>query len=320
MQTVKPLAHIVCLLALGAVSCNDEVFIDDFLPEIPAPELDERNSHVALEFESDNWDVLYATGRAGILTAHIFDTDGSDDGRGTGLKGLGTMVYDLDEYSFRIERNAPDMLELHLVENMQDEPEKITVTVGNDVETKTLQAVLHPTSKYAVDRVEFEWDGFESHDGQLELADAFIVDNSKNETPVTFYVNPYADARREILFTDSYSTPIYYFGLWLGDPLPKITIPDVADGLPEPDGPEVEFCPETRYIDCGLDPEHTERVEIGAGLVREVNIYLVTETYRVPYTVHATNPFNGREKTFSGILKSSRPYDCRVFALEKTEP
>lgn len=319
LQIVKFTARIFCCLAaLGAAACNDGAFIEEFLPEAPSVTLDAQDSRFTVEFEAGNWNIDYATGSAAILSGTAFDAEGNELGSARGFEGLGKLVYETDSYSFDIVRRAPDRLEIVLVENLEDEAVKIEITVGNEIETEKIRAMLQPTPKYEIDRVEFDWQNFQVYDERLMLVDSFTVDNSGSGSAATVSVTPFRDAAREIVFTDKSGSSEYDFKLWFGEPLPKVRIPDVSDGKPVPQGPEVEFGSGPQKLGCGLDPGHIETVEIGAGLVREVHVYLITEEYRVPYTIHATNPFNGRVKTSSGTLSSTRPYDCFVIALEKT--
>lgn len=318
---MKRFAHIICCLAaLGAASCNDEVFVEDFLPQAPTVVLSESRSSAAVDFEAGNWDVAGVSDDFSRIIGRVYDLEGNDLGYDYGSKGLARICFELDGLAFRIERSAPDRLELTLVENLRGEPVQLKVEVGNEFETEHIPLTLQPTSRYRIDSVEYGWEGFSSQDNMLELADRFTVDNSSGTEAVTIIVTPYRDAARTISFYSSDGHDESDFRRWFGEPLPGITIPDIRDGKPVPDGPEVQFGIQQQRLDCGLDPEYSESVEIPAGLVREVHVYLETEEYSVPYSIHAVNPFNGREMTFSGELRSSRPYGCLIIPLEPAEP
>ena len=203
LQIVKFTARIFCCLAaLGAAACNDGAFIEEFLPEAPSVTLDAQDSRYTVEFEAGNWNIDYASGSAAILSGTAFDAEGNELGSARGFEGLGKLVYETDSYSFDIVRRAPDRLEIVLVENLEDEAVKIEITVGNEIETEKIRAMLQPTPKYEVDRVEFDWQNFQVYDERLMLVDSFTVDNSGSGSAATVSVTPFRDAAREIVFTD----------------------------------------------------------------------------------------------------------------------
>lgn len=56
---MKNLCKILWLgLWVFAAGCNSNVFVDDYLPEVPVIQLSETDSVARIAFESDNWDIL----------------------------------------------------------------------------------------------------------------------------------------------------------------------------------------------------------------------------------------------------------------------
>ena len=62
-------------------------------------------------------------------------------------------------------------------------------------------------------------------------------------------------------------------------------------------------------LSAGLDKTFSTRVPVPGGKYMEVGVYVSVENYTVPFTLHCSNPDNGRTRTFSGKLTSDRPYD-----------
>ena len=103
--------------------------------------------------------------------------------------------------------------------------------------------------------------------------------------------------------------PADYYTTILGNPLPEVAIPDVEGGKPVMRDTRATFSLGEQDLPAGLDKNFSARVPVPAGKKMEVGVYVSVENYSVPFTLHCSNPDNGRTRTFSGKLASDRPYD-----------
>ena len=95
MRTSNLLKCLLTALTLTVnMSCNSDVFIDEFLTETPAPiSLTEEASEATISFEADNWDV-WSIGSIGFET-YPFICDEEGNGLTLPLENGGKDYYDI---------------------------------------------------------------------------------------------------------------------------------------------------------------------------------------------------------------------------------
>lgn len=306
-----------CAAALLAVGCNDEVFVDAFLPESPEIVVERSGEASTLRFKASNWDVLSVMGPMSPLYGDIYDASGRLVARGQSLcgEGLLTMVYDDGLLDFRIERSDYRELSVVLGENLRERPYVVHIAVGNEYETGSVTATLAPSGKYRVDSVAYDWNAFFFTDNTARTKEAFTIDNTESDQPVTMYVSPYRNEYRTVRFwPESYGDHREEI---LGLPLPEVRIPDTEEGRPVFGDASARFVENEQRMPLSFSDEEQAAVTVPAGQRLRIEVLLVCEEFRVPYTLYVSHPVTGRRRTFAGTLFSSVPYHYYIF---KTDP
>ena len=300
-----------CLLAAAILAgCNDDVFIDNFMPDVPQVLLSEEDSCTAVGFNAANWGVLRCYSLYGGMETSATTLDGEPQELPWNVGKKGRIDYGDRFLDFHLEKESNGRLGLTLRENLYDEPVRIYIEVGNEYETRMLEPLLMPTPKYKVDSVAYDWDSFRSwsEDPVVEIAYSTVVDNRGSSQPVSIRMYPYRHSKRTTTFYASEGNWVELnYRRIFGNSLPKIEIPDVADGEAAMQGTEVEFGLARQTTDYGRDTDFGIDIKVEAGAWQEITIANGIRTYSVDYTVYASCPWSGRRRTFSGTLECSRP-------------
>lgn len=314
MKVLQNTFGLICAVFLTA--CNAEVFIDDFLPDPPEIMLTEGKASV--DFEAENWGILWIS-KSNLVSSFsvritILDPEGTplpqslplDEGK------LAVVSVQTEFHDFTIEKRNARRLDLIPGENMEDDPVRYLIEVGNGYERKTISAVFPPSRKYQVDSVVYQWDTFSWSDYILEPVQTVKVDNSASSQPTTVFVHPYRDASRKVTCVFDEGRMEQTFEKIFGKNKTEMTIPDLVDGKPVFGSTKVFFEKESQELDAGMDRELEVPVGIEAGDRREVCVFVCVESYSVPFKVYASHPETGKKRVFSGVLYSKRPFDYLV--------
>ena len=299
------------LLALAGSGCNGDVFIDEFMPgDPPSISIGRAGETVTVPFEADNWGVRYFEDLGYGFSTQCTDGDGNgfhlpmEEGQ-TGTVRIYNEFFDLEAV-----RCSGRELELTLRENLYDNPVEFGLAVGNLYEEKLISLRLAPGSKYRVDSVAYDWSQFFTYDYKAEWVYSIRVDNTMGTDTIWPTIRPYEGAVRSVRFFIPGSVmPAGYYATILGNPLPEVVIPDVEGGQPVLRDTRAFFWLTDQDLPSDLDETFAVRVPVPGGKYMEVGVYVTVENYTVPFTLHCSNPDNGRTRAFSGTLTSDRPYD-----------
>ena len=298
-------------LLLAAGGCNGDVFIDDFMPgNPPSVTIERAGETVKIPFEADNWGIYGLGSIYSSFGVQVTDLEGNalllplEEGQ-TGIVRIVDDYLDLEA----VKRGGREV-ELTLRENLYDDSLELNLDVGNVYEMKSIPLRLAPGSKYRVDSVAYDWSQFFTYDYKAEWVYSLIVDNTLAADTVWVNIRPYEKAVRRVRFSiPGQVMPADYYTTILGNPLPEVAIPDVEGGKPVMRDTRATFSLGEQDLPAGLDKNFSARVPVLAGKKMEVGVYVSVENYSVPFTLHCSNPDNGRTRTFSGELSSDRPYD-----------
>ena len=299
------------LLLFAGGGCNGDVFIDDFMPgNPPSVSIEQEGATVTIPFEEDNWGIHSLGSIYSSFGVQVTDLEGNDlylpmeEGQ-TGIVRTIDDFLDLEV----VKRNGREV-ELTLRENLYDNPVELDLVVGNRYEEKTIPIRAASGSKYRVDSVAYDWSRFSTYDYKAEWVYSIIVDNTQGTDTTWAHVRPYEKAVRRVRFSipGEVMGKDYYTTL-LGDSLPEVAIPDVADGKPVVQDTRATFDLEEQDLPVDLDKDFTVLVPVPGGKNMEVSAYVSVEHYDVPFVIHCSHPYSGRTRTFSGTLSSDRPYD-----------
>lgn len=309
-RLLVPLAAcLVVLLLTGA--CNSGVFIDDFLPGRPsAVTLTRAGESVTIPFEADNWGIRNAWSANESLNFSSTDLEGNLQSLPFAEEATGIVRLRNDYFDLEVRKENRRELAICLYENLYDAPIDISLAVGNDYEQKVISFSALATGKYRVDSVAYDWAQFQTYDYSMEEVGSFTVDNTQGNDTVWWIVYPFQDIRRKITFFTS--GPVWddrHYARLLGQPLPTIAIPDAVDGKPVMQDSRAAFGIREQQLETNLDKNVSRRVGIPGGKCQQIEVFVGIVHYNVPYTVHCSNPENGRTRTFSGTLYSDTPTD-----------
>ena len=310
-QLYTRLACTAGLLSLLLAGCNSDVFIDEFMPgEPPSVTIERADEPVTVSFEADNWGVRYFEDLGYGFSTQCTDKDGNSCYLPLEEGQVGTVRIYNEFFDLEAARRGGHELELTLRENLYDHPVEFGLAVGNMYEEKLIPLRLAPGSKYRVDSVAYDWSQFFTYDYKAEWVYSLIVDNTLAADTVWVNIRPYEKAVRRVRFSiPGQVMPADYYTTILGNPLPEVAIPDVEGGKPVMRDTRATFSLGEQDLPAGLDKNFSARVPVLAGKKMEVGVYVSVENYSVPFTLHCSNPDNGRTRTFSGELSSDRPYD-----------
>ena len=316
------IAHLAfgLLFAFTQGGCNSDVFIDEFMPgEPPSVSLARVGECATIPFEGDNWGILSIYAYSGM---HAWPTDLEGNSLSLPLdEGQLAIVHVQDEFfDFQIEKKNRHELSVTLHENLYDNPVELSLVVGNPYEEKAIPFRLAAGSKYRVDSVSYDWSQFFTYDYKAEWMYSLVVDNTMATDTIWPTIRPYEKAVRSVRFSIPGTVmPAGYYSTILGNPLPEVTIPDVEDGKPVVRDTRAFFWLTDQDLPAGLDKTFSVRVPVPGGKKMEVGVYVSVENYTVPFTLHCSNPDNGRTRAFSGTLTSDRPYDYFYTRTDLTE-
>lgn len=287
--------------------CNGDVFIDEFLPDDLQVTIEGNGGSVSIPFDAGNWDLNGVASVAdGYMFSRIFDLEGNELGHDFGFDGLGELRYETTLLDFSVRRPSDDLLEITLYENMYEEPFSVMVMVGNDYETRKIETVLMPSSRYQVDSIVYDMERFAYHDYFVEEMESFVMENS-GDSPVSVIVYPYRKASRKVEFVpDLYDPDDFRI---FGGTVPQVPVPDCLEGKPYIGDTEAEFRPRRQHLPLGEDMKNiSEEVTVDADQSKRIRVFVDIEEYSVPYTLYLSNPGTGRTRTYTGTLTSDRPY------------
>lgn len=326
MKTNHLLKSLLLLFPWLATGCNSGVFIDEFLPEDPAPVLlTEEANEATISFEADNWDVWNI---AGVYNHNYSICDEAGNGLSLPLENGGKdyQIFCQGDYvDFRLEKGDGRTLKLHLYEQLYDEPWQWTIWVGNRYEQHPVYVTLSPTGKYQVDSIVYDWSRFDFYDYELKEVDWVIVLNKNGTDPVNWTCHPFQKSKREVSFYAPSNGSGYYYPLdkeqiarCLGSC--SVPIPDTKDGKPTPAGTQAVFGLPEQEIDVPqLDKDLEVEVPVDAEKDIRITVYNNLDCYRVPFTLYASHPRTGKHLEMPGTLYSKCPVDYMIIKEDVTD-
>ena len=292
--------------------CNSDIFIKDFITEVPDTCKVEKGKPYKLNFDSDNWDVLNIYSMTS-MNYDIYDLDGNKKNNRLPLENGETAIisYESTYYKFRIEKRNTREIIIQCDKNLYNSPVNFSIEVGNQYTRKTIDVVLNPTSKFVIDKVEYDFENdFYYCDYVVEKVDGINVNNSDSEEPVTFNFYPFKNSLRKIKFYPDDYESFNNMDKVLGENLAEIPIPDIVNSKPVMGNTKVKFgLLEQSFWTGRLDKDFMISTTVQPGEAKNIEVYNDIEEFHVNYKVHASNPDTGEKFAFTGRLNSKDPFD-----------
>ncbi|WP_308763528.1 hypothetical protein [uncultured Bacteroides sp.] len=312
---------ILSLMSVFA-GCNSEVFIDEFLTDVPTVSLSETENEVTVRFDTDNWSIIDINYLRSDVSVFATDLEGENGKSLPFEEGETGIVHCRNTFlDFQVEKR--NGRELHLIagENLYDRPFEAAIRVGNRYEEKMIQVSFAPTRKYQVDSVAYDWSQFSFYDNMLEPVDEMVVNTLNSTQPVTVCFYPYRNSARTVEFSmlgSSGNIGREDVQQLLEDSLSQVEIPDVVNGVPGLYGTKVSFCVQEQRLDAGLDKNLGVEKKLGPGKKVRLEVFTEMKMYNIPYKVYLSNSFTGKKMIFSGTLFSSTPFDYLIVPFDIT--
>lgn len=312
---------ILSLMSVFA-GCNSEVFIDEFLTDVPTVSLSETENEVTVRFDTDNWSIIDINYLRSDMSVFATDLEGENGKSLPFEEGETGIVHCRNTFlDFQVEKK--NSRELHLIagENLYDWPFEAAIRVGNRYEEKMIQVSFAPTRKYQVDSVAYDWSQFSFYDNMLEPVDEMVVNTLNSTQPVTVCFYPYRNSARTVEFSmlgSSGNIGREDVQQLLEDSLSQVEIPDVVNGVPGLYGTKVSFCVQEQRLDAGLDKNLGVEKKLEPGRKVRLEVFTGMKMYNILYKVYLSNSFTGKRMIFSGTLSSSTPFDYLIVPFDIT--
>lgn len=311
MRAIHILISIIC--ATLFTCCNSEIFINDFIKEVPDTCFVENKIPYKLKFDSDNWDILNVYSMS-ALNFDIYDLNGNLKKNYLPLENGETAIlsYESTYIALRIEKKDSKTMEIICTKNLNNSPVNIKIEVGNKYTRKIIGVSIKPTNKLIIDKVEydFENDFYYSND-VIEQVDGINANLADSKEALTFSFYPYRNSQRRIEFYPDDYNVFFNMDKYLGNQLAEIIIPDIENGKPVMRNTKVIFgLREQSFWTGRVDRNHIIQTTVQGGETKRIEIYNRIEEFNVNYKVHASNPDTGEKCIFTGRLNSKDPFGC----------
>lgn len=287
-------------LLLLPVSCNDQVFVDRFMPDVP-DEIVMDGSHPAytVSFLADNWDIYsFYSQNALQSSCQTTDLDGNPVSSDYFLLcGPGIIDIEFDCLCrCRLVRRNGSLLEIS-ADNAGRSATDLTLVVGNADDIRNLNIKVQPSSsRYVVEDMDFEVTGTESRQRRFEQG---YLNGTGQDSRVT--VNPMRHGGPYVVVDlDNYRE------VEILDDGVRVSVPLYRDGddyvMSEP---EVGIAPGSYGLNYQYSDETEQEFIVPAYSQGVFGIYITYDVLEVAFCVHARNPEDGRTREIHGTLRSN---------------
>ena len=304
------------LILPGLLSCNSEVFIDDFAPSDESVLLPSDGHARVIDFKSDSWnifDVYTLDGDA--IKGDVYDADGQWLGSDPMYVEPGWTKFVLDHptVTLTVERTKGDKLRVTSTENASGQPFECFIDVGNDYDRRYIRVEVEPSETYQLDSIVYRLNSWLGQDSVPWHSTSNLVIPYPKEEPATYVITPYERQSYQVQFTFYDDNPLAIFG---GNK-PEVPLVDVDDfGWPYVTDRKMPLDADVHELpvsDSLLEVE--EQVTIPAHSPCEIRSYWWYKFYGVDFTVYASHPRTGRKQEFKGELDLYKPQAYEVYVV-----
>lgn len=297
-------ASVLVLLVL--YSCNPDVFVDDFSPSVSELTLNGNGDETTIRFKASNWNVMEVSSYSNTsLNYKVYDADNEllTEIQYPYLKGLGKIVLDEKYIDFTVERSAPAEVKITVGENVCSTPFRFTITARNDYEWQDILVTISPSDRYVFDRITYSMNDYFYYE-PAEAIKKMKVNNTAGSTPVGWTLYPFRDEYHEVTFT---SDDPEAFEL-LGEEPVTLEIPSiVGEGNMEMNGAKAQYTAELQKLPLPFPDTEQREVTIPPYANQLITLWMVYGWFETSYTLYASHPKTGKQRTFTGTLQSRMP-------------
>lgn len=299
-RLISAITYILILSALH--SCNSDVFIEDIRPSESYIELDGNGDSATIHFDSSDWEII--SGDCSLTDAlfKIYNAEGVSMGQigAPSLNGLGKLVLDEEPIQLTIERKHPKELTIKVDESILRPRFGLSITVGNDYESKVIEVLVNQCDRYVLDDISYSLNDYEYYGNGAGDGESITV-NNKTSTPITTSIYPFRDKCHELEFI-SFS-PLAS-SLLEGNPM--VDIPTIVDSLLVMNGARAPYSFVKQMIPLSFANEE-KKVTIPAFANQRITPILSYDWFETNFTIRAHHPKTNKQRTITGKLRSNMP-------------
>lgn len=296
------------LILLAFYSCNGDVFVDDFRSSDSELTLDGNGDVAVIRFASSNWDFLqiYSYDENFTYSYEVYDADGKliTIEQFPYLKGLGKIVCNEELTGFTVDRSNPKELKITVDENARSTHFQFMIIASNEYESQEIYIDISPSDRYVFDRITYSLDAY-SYTKKREKQKSFVQHNGW-DIPYPYPLSPYENTRYEVIFKSEMPGAFQL----LGEGNLTVGIPDMKDGYLGLNGKQAQYS----SIQQTLPLPGTGQIEvpIPAYTTQRITLWMDYEWFETRYTLYATHPKTGKQRSITGMLQSKMPGNYEI--------
>lgn len=274
--------------------------------------MDGVHQEYVVNFLADNWDIssCYSDG-AFQFSCSATDLDGNPvSSEYALLQGTGIVDIEIDGLcSCRLVRSDMRTLEI-LADNAGRSEAALTVVLGNEDDIQSLKLRVLPSSRYAIESIDFELTGTSSTQSRHEFG---YTNSYDHEFPIIVNPMQYGCPYVTMDIEDYRELEILEDGV-------KISVPlSCEDGEYVMSDPEVGLIPGTYGLSCSYTDETEQELFLPAYSQCVLAVYVTYDVLDFAFTIHARNPDDGRTREIRGTMSSNVAVSASV-RLEDVSP
>lgn len=294
-------AYLLILLVL--YGCNGDVFVDDFRSSDSELTLDGNGDSAVIRFASSNWDLLqiYTYDENFSYSYEIYGTDGKliTIEQFPYMKGLGKIVCNEELTGFTVERSNPQELKITVDENARSTHFRFMIIASNEYESQEIYVEISPSDRYVFDHVTYSLDAY-SFEIKTEREPSTLNYNN-TDNPYTLLISPYENVYSSVIFRSDMPGA---FQLLKEDNL-TVEIPSMEDGSLVMNGKQAQY---TSLEQTWPFPNMEKKeVYIPPRAYQRITPLIDYEWFETRYTLYATHPKTGKQRSITGMLQSKMP-------------
>lgn len=208
-------------------ACNEGVFVDRISPSVNGVCVPSDGSTTCIDLGTGDWSIYSVSTSSQDVHGDVYDLEGNLLSQAAPMcsGGLVRMVSRHPLVDFVIERSHSDELKLTVRENPGGKVFPLSIVVGNQYETRTIDLSLQPSEAYRLDSISYILYSYGVRDSLLYTQDdeTVVVHNNHSEQSLQWTVYPYLNARAFVKFNIHGEESLELFGA--DKPLVHIPVP-----------------------------------------------------------------------------------------------
>lgn len=280
-------------LAIVAVSCNDDVFVSDFIPDKTEVTVAGDDGVVTVTTGSSVWDGF------NILTEMSdvnFSVVADENDR------IKTVVCSTEWMGIRAERVAGNKIEIKSLGNFTGRTFNFTLHFYSEWDSQDVKVELTPESKSRILDVDFNLHGYEYYGSENVVIESVRVANTDDENMKWTY-----DPRPPLNMSVEWESWCPYLFDCIDYENQMVEIPTFSNYFWGMDGVMVKFYPGVQNLSLDKWPNSPSSLIVPPGIAADVSIWCHYSDIASDYTLICENPVTGRVREIWGKARMRQP-------------